>query len=70
MFTILDNAKHHAENIRDLNLAVVRHMAVLVIKLVLQTELPLIRHNLLYEPGLKEEINTGTWSSWLGESQK
>jgi hypothetical protein len=23
-------------------------------KLVLQTELPLIRHNLLYEPGLKE----------------
>jgi hypothetical protein len=29
-------------------------MTVLVIKIVLQTELPLIRHNLLYEPGLKE----------------
>jgi hypothetical protein len=29
-------------------------MTVLVIRLVLQPELPLIRHNLLYEPGLKE----------------
>jgi hypothetical protein len=28
-------------------------MTVLVIKTVLQTELPLIKHNLLYEPGLK-----------------
>jgi hypothetical protein len=29
-------------------------MTVLVIKLMLQPELPLIGHNLLYEPGLKE----------------
>jgi hypothetical protein len=29
-------------------------MTVLVIKLVLQPELPSIRHNLLYEPKLKE----------------
>jgi hypothetical protein len=29
-------------------------MTVLVIKIVLQTELPLITHNLLYEPRLKE----------------
>jgi hypothetical protein len=28
-------------------------MTVLVIKIVLQPELPLIRHNLLYEPGVK-----------------
>jgi hypothetical protein len=28
-------------------------MTVLMIKIVLQRELPLIRHNLLYEPGLK-----------------
>jgi hypothetical protein len=28
-------------------------MAVLVGKIVLQPELPLIRYNLLYEPGLK-----------------
>jgi hypothetical protein len=54
MFQILDKAKHDTENIRDLNLAVVRHMIVLVIKMVLETELPLTRHNLLYEPGLKE----------------
>jgi hypothetical protein len=54
MFTILDKAKQDTENIRDLNLAVVRHMTVQVNKLVLQPELPLIGHNLLYEPGLKE----------------
>jgi hypothetical protein len=47
MFAILDKAKHDTENIRDLNLAVVRYMTVLVIKIVLQTELPSIRHNLL-----------------------
>jgi hypothetical protein len=41
------------ENIRDLNLPVVRRMNVHVIKLVLQPELLLIGHNLLYEPGLK-----------------
>jgi hypothetical protein len=29
-------------------------MTVPVIKIVLQTELPFIRHNLLYEPGLKK----------------
>jgi hypothetical protein len=29
-------------------------MTVLAIKIVLQPELPLIRHNLLYEPELKE----------------
>jgi hypothetical protein len=40
--------------VRDLNLAVVRHMTVQVIKLVLQPELPFIGHNLLHEPGLKE----------------
>jgi hypothetical protein len=48
MFTRLDKAKPDTENIRNLNLAVVRHMGVPVIKLVLQPELPLIRHNLLY----------------------
>jgi hypothetical protein len=48
MFTILDKAMPDIENIRDLNLAVVRHMTLLVIKLVLQPELPLIGHNLLY----------------------
>jgi hypothetical protein len=46
--------KPDTENIRGLNLAVVRHMTVQVIKLPLQPELPLIKHNLLYEPGLKE----------------
>jgi hypothetical protein len=54
MFAIMDKAKHDTENIRDLNKAVVRHVTVLVIKLVLQPELPFIRHNLLYKPGLKE----------------
>jgi hypothetical protein len=53
MFAILNKATHDPKNIRDLNLAVVRRMTVQVIKLVLQLELPLIRHNLLYEPGLK-----------------
>jgi hypothetical protein len=41
------------ENIRDLNLAVVSHMTVQVIKLALQPELPFIGHNVLYH-GLKE----------------
>jgi hypothetical protein len=54
IFVILDKAKPYTENIRGLNLALVRHMTVQVIKLALQTELTLIRHNLLYEPGLKE----------------
>jgi hypothetical protein len=42
------------KNIKDLNLAVVRHMTIQLIKLVLLSKLPLIGHNLLYEPGLKE----------------
>jgi hypothetical protein len=54
MFTILDKVKPYTENIRDLNWAVVRHVTVQVIKLVLQSELFLIWHNLLYEPRLKE----------------
>jgi hypothetical protein len=54
MFAILDKVKPDTENIRDLNLAVVRHVTVQVTKLVLQPELHLIGHNLLYEPGLKE----------------
>jgi hypothetical protein len=54
MFTILDKVKHDTENIRDLSWVLVRRMAALVIKTVLQPELPLIRNNLLYESGLKE----------------
>jgi hypothetical protein len=54
MLAILDKAKPDTENIRDLNLAVVRHMAVQMIKLPLQPELPLIGHNLLYEHRPKE----------------
>jgi hypothetical protein len=50
MFAILDKAKPDTENIRDLNLAVVRYITVQVIKLVLQPEIPSIG----YEPGLKE----------------
>jgi hypothetical protein len=49
-----EKTKPDTENTRDLNLAVVRHITVRVIKLVLQPELSLIGHNLLYEPGLKE----------------
>jgi hypothetical protein len=54
MFAILDKAKPDTENVRNFNSEVVRHMTVQVIKLVLQPEIPLLRHNLLYEPGLKE----------------
>jgi hypothetical protein len=53
MFSILNKAKPDIENIRDLNLAVVKHMAVQVIKLVLQPKLPLIGHNLLYRAWTK-----------------
>jgi hypothetical protein len=42
------------ENIRYSNLTVVKYMTIQVINLVLQPELPLIGHNLLYEPGLKD----------------
>jgi hypothetical protein len=54
MFTILDKAKPDTGNIRDLNWRWSGHMTVQVIKLPLQPELPLVRHNLLYEPGVKE----------------
>jgi hypothetical protein len=54
MFAILGKAKPDIETIRDLNLAVVRHMMVQVIKLVLQLELLFIGHNLLYEHGLRK----------------
>jgi hypothetical protein len=47
MFAILGKEKPDTENIRDLNLAVVRHMIVQVITLVLQPEQPFIGHNLL-----------------------
>jgi hypothetical protein len=47
MFAILGKAKPDTENIRDLNLAVVRHLVVQVIKLVLQPELPFIGYKLL-----------------------
>jgi hypothetical protein len=40
IFAILDKVKPDTENIRDLNMAVVRHVTVLVIKLPLQPELP------------------------------
>jgi hypothetical protein len=49
MFAILDKAKPDTENIRKLNLAVVRYMTIPMIKLVLHPELPLIRHNLSLE---------------------
>jgi hypothetical protein len=56
MFAILDKANPDTENIRDLNLAVVRHMIVQVIKLVLQPELLLIGHNLLYRACTKRGL--------------
>jgi hypothetical protein len=40
MFAILDKAKPNTENIRDLNLVVVRRMTVQVTELALQPELP------------------------------
>jgi hypothetical protein len=49
MFAILEQVKPDTENIRNLNFAVVKDMTVQVIKLVLQPELPLIGHNLLYQ---------------------
>jgi hypothetical protein len=44
----LDKEKPDTKNTRDLDLAVARHMPVHVIKLVLQPELPLTGHNVLY----------------------
>jgi hypothetical protein len=46
MFAILDKEKPDTENIRDLNLVVVRHMIVEVITLVLQPEFPFMGHKL------------------------
>jgi hypothetical protein len=46
MFAIFNKEKPDTENIRDLNLAVVRHMIVQVIKPVLQPELPFKGHNM------------------------
>jgi hypothetical protein len=48
MIAILNKAKLDTEIIRDLNLAVIRRMNIEIIKLVLQPEVPLIGHNLLY----------------------
>jgi hypothetical protein len=56
MFAILDKAKPDTENVRDLNLAVVRHMTVPVTKLVLQPELLLIGHSLLYRTWTKSGL--------------
>jgi hypothetical protein len=49
MFTILGKEKLDRENtrVRDLNLAVVRHIIVYVIKLVLQPEQTYVGHDLL-----------------------
>jgi hypothetical protein len=44
----LDKANPDTENIRNLNLEVVKHMTTQVIKLVLQPELVLLGHSMLY----------------------
>jgi hypothetical protein len=69
-YRILDKSKPNAENIRGLNMVVVRRMTVQVIQLVLQPELLLIEHNLLYRvwtKRLKEYVYTELlptlWSS-------
>jgi hypothetical protein len=54
MFTILDKAKPDTENIKRLKLGGGQAYDVQVNKLVLQPELPLVGHNLLYDLGLKE----------------
>jgi hypothetical protein len=54
MFTILGKEKSHIENIRDLNLAVVRYVIVQVIKLVLQPEQTFMGQTCYNEPGLEE----------------
>jgi hypothetical protein len=50
----LDKEKPDIKNIRDLNLAVVRHRILQVIELALQPEHTFMGHNMLNEPGLKE----------------
>jgi hypothetical protein len=44
------------ENIRDLNLTVVRHMTLQVIKLMLRPDLPLTGHGLLYRIWIKRGL--------------
>jgi hypothetical protein len=44
----LDKARPDVENIRGLNLAAVRHMTVQVTRLLLEQELLMIGHDLLY----------------------
>jgi hypothetical protein len=56
MLAILEKANPDTENIRDVSLAVVRHVTAQVIKLVLQPELPLIGHNLLYRACTKRGL--------------
>jgi hypothetical protein len=56
MFAKLDKAKPDTENIKYLNMAVVRLVTVLVIKRLLQPELPLIEHNLLYRAWTKRGL--------------
>jgi hypothetical protein len=56
MFAILDKAKFNTENIRDLKLAAARRMTVQMIKVVLQHELPLMGHNLLYRAWTKRGL--------------
>jgi hypothetical protein len=53
MFAILDKAKPDRKY-KSLKLSGGQAYDLQVIKLVLQPELPLIGHNLLYETGLKE----------------
>jgi hypothetical protein len=59
MFAILDKTESDTDNTRDLNLAVVRRMIVPVNKFVLQPELPLIGHNLLYRAWTKRGLIYG-----------
>jgi hypothetical protein len=54
MFAISSKGKPDVENIRDLNLAMVRHMIVQVIKLVLQPEQTFMGQICYNEPVLKE----------------
>jgi hypothetical protein len=48
MFATLDKANSDTGNIRSLNLAAVNHTTVQVTKLLLQQELLIIEHDLLY----------------------
>jgi hypothetical protein len=54
MFAILDKAKPDIN--LDLNMTVARHMTVEVIKLVLQPELPMTGHTLLYRTCTKSGL--------------